>query len=132
MAEAEKRILIVDDEADIIELLTVMLKGQGYSVLTAVDGQEALEKARKEKPDLIILDIMLPKIDGFKVARMLKFDESYSSIPIIMLTAKIREKDREMGMETGADFYMTKPFESGMILLKVKELLAKQGVEEQG
>ena len=126
MAEAEhKKILVVDDEPDVVSLLDLMLKGQGYSVIVAVDGQEALEKARSEKPDLILLDIMLPRIDGYKVARMLKFDEKYSQIPIIMLTAKVQEKDRQMGMETGADEYITKPFDVTALLAKIKEILLK-------
>jgi len=121
------RILVVDDEPDVVSLLTLMLKSQGYDVIAATDGQSGLEKARTETPDLILLDIMLPRLDGYKVARMLKYDEKYSHIPIIMLTAKVQEKDREMGMETGADEYMTKPFDTGTLLAKVKAILELKG-----
>ncbi len=128
MAEAEnKKILVVDDEPDVLALLTLMLKSQGYNVITAIDGQEALEKARKEAPNLILLDVMLPKMDGYKVARMLKFDENFSHIPIILLTAKIQEKDRQTGLEMGANEYMTKPFDTALLLAKVKETLSKKG-----
>ena len=99
------------------------LKGQGYDVLTAGDGQAGLEKARTEKPDLILLDVMLPKLDGYKVARMLKFDERYSKIPIIMITAKIQEKDKETGLEMGADAYITKPFDMTTLLSKIDQTL---------
>ena len=125
MAEKIKKILVVDDEPDVASLLTLMLKSQGYEVITAGDGQDALEKARSEKPDLIVLDIMLPKLDGYRVARMLKFDENFSHIPIIMVTAKIQEKDKKIGIETGADAYVTKPFDTTALLEKIKESLSK-------
>ena len=125
MAEASKKILIVDDEPDVASLLNLMLRSKGYETITAGDGQEALEKARHEKPDLIVLDIMLPRLDGYKVARMLKFDEKFSHIPIIMVTAKIQEKDKKMGAEMGADAYVTKPFDTAALLNKIGEVLAK-------
>ncbi|MEE8637520.1 MAG: response regulator [Candidatus Margulisiibacteriota bacterium] len=125
MGEKMQKILVVDDEPDVASLLTLMLKSQGYEVITAGDGQEALEKARSEKPDLIVLDIMLPKLDGYKVARMLKFDENFSHIPIIMVTAKIQEKDKKTGIEMGADAYVTKPFDTTALLEKIKETLPK-------
>jgi two-component system alkaline phosphatase synthesis response regulator PhoP len=128
MADAKpKKILIVDDEPDVSSLLTLMLKAQGYNVVTAGDGQEALEKARSETPDLILLDVMLPRMDGYKVARILKFDENYSQIPIIMLTAKIQERDKQTGLEMGADEYMTKPFDTTALLAKIKNILEKKG-----
>ncbi len=101
MAEEIKKILVVDDEPDVASLLSLLLKSQGYNVISAGDGQEALEKARTEKPDLMLLDVMLPKLDGYKVARMLKFDENFRHMPIIMLTAKIQEKDKSTGLEMG-------------------------------
>ncbi len=125
--EENKKILVVDDEPDVLALLTLMIKSQGYNVITASDGQEALEKARKEAPNLILLDVMLPKMDGYKVARMLKFDENFSHIPIILLTAKIQEKDKQTGLEMGANDYMTKPFDTALLLAKIKETLAKKG-----
>jgi two-component system alkaline phosphatase synthesis response regulator PhoP len=124
--ETIKKILVVDDEPDVASLLTLMLKSQGYDVIVARDGQEALEKARSQNPDLILLDVMLPKMDGYKVARMLKFDENFSHIPIILLTAKIQEKDRQTGLEMGANDYVTKPFDTASLLSKVKAMLQKK------
>lgn len=121
----KKRILIVDDEEDIVSVLRFRLEANNYAVLSALDGQEGLNKARAEKPDLIILDLMLPKLDGYKVCRMLKFDESYKNIPIIMFTAKAQKKDEELGMEMGANAYIAKPFEPEVLLAKIKELLEK-------
>ena len=123
MAETGKKVLVVDDDPDIVALLKTMLEAQGIVVVTAVDGQDALEKARSENPNLILLDIMLPKLDGYKVARMLKFDEKYLQIPIIMLTAKIQEKDKQMGFETGADEYVTKPFDITKLMERVVHYL---------
>jgi len=128
MAETTpKKILVVDDEPDVASLLTLMLKSQGYAVITAGDGQEALEKARGEAPDLILLDVMLPRMDGYKVARMLKFDENYSQIPIIMLTAKIQDRDKQTGLEMGANDYLTKPFDTAALLAKIKTFLDQKG-----
>lgn len=122
---ANKKILLVDDEKDLVETVSFRLKASGYDVVTAYDGQEALTKTRLEKPDLIILDLMLPKMDGYKVCRMLKFDERYKSIPIIMFTARVQESDKKMGEEVGADAYITKPFEPENLLGKIKELLER-------
>ena len=119
----KKRILVVDDEADLVDMLKMRLEVNNYDVITAYDGQEALDKARKEKPDLIILDLMLPKIDGYKVCRMLKFDEKYKKIPIILFTARAQDSDQTMGKEVGANAYVTKPFEPKVLLGKIEELL---------
>lgn len=124
--ESNYKILAVDDEPDVLSLLNLMLTSQGYNVVTAADGQEGLEKARTENPNLILLDVMLPKLDGYKIARMLKFDENFKHIPIIMLTAKVQEKDRQTGMEMGADDYITKPFDTAALLEKVKEILNRK------
>ena len=121
----KKRILIVDDEEDIISILKLRLEANNYEVLSAHDGQEGLNKARSEKPDLIILDLMLPKLDGYKVCSMLKFDKHYSAIPIIMFTARAQKEDEELGKKMGADGYIHKPFESEILLKKIKELLEK-------
>jgi len=121
----KKRILVVDDEEDILSVLKFRLEANDYEVLLASDGQEGLNKARTEKPDLIILDLMLPKIDGYKVCRMLKFDENYKSIPIIMFTARAEQKDEDLGKEMGADAYIIKPFEPEILLEKIRELLKK-------
>ncbi len=120
-----KKILVVEDEPELVKALEVRLKTQDYEVITALDGEEGLRKAREESPDLIILDIMLPKMDGFKVSRLLKFDERYKHIPVIMLTAKVEKEDEALGGETGADEYITKPFEWEHLAEKVKEHLEK-------
>ena len=122
-----KKILVVEDEPELVKALEVRLKSQDYEVITALDGEEGLRKARKENPDLIILDIMIPKMDGYKVSRMLKFDESYKHIPIIMLTAKSEREDKALGEETGADEYITKPFEWEHLAGVVKKHLGEEG-----
>jgi two-component system, OmpR family, alkaline phosphatase synthesis response regulator PhoP len=119
-----EKILVVDDEPDIVETLSFRLEQEGYEVITAADGLEALDKARKESPDLLILDIMMPKLDGFQVSRMLKFDERYHDIPIIMLTAKTQEHDVDTGMTTGADEYIKKPFDAKELIDLIKAKLA--------
>jgi DNA-binding response OmpR family regulator len=119
----KKRILIVDDEPDLVETIQLALEIENYETLVAFDGYRGLDRARNEKPDLIILDVMLPGMNGYKVCRLLKFDEKYKRIPIIMLTAEAQEKDRRTGKETGADFYMTKPFSANKLLTKVREYL---------
>jgi len=120
-----KKILVVDDEVDLVETVRFPLELEGFDVLVSYNGEDALNQARKEKPDLIILDLMLPKLDGYKVCRLLKFDERYKHIPILMLTAKTQEKDKILGMETGADEYITKPFEMDYLMEKVKAYLNK-------
>ena len=122
-----KKILLVDDEPHIIIMLENRMKHAGYDVITACDGQDALTKAHKEKPDLIILDLMLPKLDGYKVCRMLKFDEKYRQIPIILFTARAQEADIKLGEEVGADAYVTKPFEPDILLGKITQLLNRSG-----
>ena len=117
-----KKILIVDDEPDLLEMVQINLEMEGYECMVAYDGFRALDRVRKEKPDLIILDVMLPGMNGYKVCRLLKFDEKYKQIPIIMLTAEAQRADRLLGEETGADYYMTKPFDADKLLAKVKEL----------
>ncbi|MCX5665659.1 MAG: response regulator [Candidatus Omnitrophica bacterium] len=118
-----KKILVTDDSPTIVAMIKELLESNGYAVVTAVDGQEALDKAKQEKPDLIVLDLMLPKIDGYKVCAMLKFDKNYSKIPIIILTARAGESDKELGTEVRADAYVTKPFEPNAFLSKVKEFI---------
>jgi len=120
-----KKILVVDDEVDLVKTISFSLGRMGYTVLVSHNGEDALNRARKESPDLILLDIMLPKLDGYKVCRLLKFDERYKHIPILMLTAKTQEKDRTLGMETGADEYITKPFDVDELMEKVKSYLNK-------
>lgn len=118
-----KKILIVEDERDLVDVIKMRLDAAGYAAIVAYDGQEALNKARKDNPDLIILDLMLPKIDGYKVCAMLKHDQRYMKIPIVMLTARAQESDVKLSKEVGADAYITKPFEPKVLLEKIKELL---------
>src|SRR4030065_2688016 len=120
-----KKILIVDDEVDLGETLRFPLEMEGYHVLVSYNGEDALNQAGTENPDLILLDLMLPKLDGYKVCRLLKFDERYKNIPILMLTAKTQEKDKALGMETGANDYITKPFDLDRLVEKVKSYLSK-------
>jgi two-component system alkaline phosphatase synthesis response regulator PhoP len=120
---SQKKILIVDDEIDLVETIRFPLESEGFTVLAAYNGEDGLNMARTENPDLILLDIMLPKLDGYKVCRLLKFDERYKNIPILMLTARAQEKDRLMGMETKADEYITKPFDMDELIEKVKAYL---------
>ena len=119
----KKIILLVEDEEDMAYAVTLQLEAKGYEVIAASDGREGLDKARMKKPDLIILDLMLPKIDGYKVCRMLKFDDKYKNIPIILFTARAQDSDKKVGKEVGADAYITKPFEPSVLLDKIRELL---------
>ena len=119
------KILIVDDEPNIIFMLSHRLKQSGYDVITGKDGQDALEKARSGNPDLIILDLMLPKMNGYTVCGLLKRDEKFSKTPVIMLTARAQESDKKQGEEAGADAYVKKPFKSDELLKVIQELLEK-------
>ena len=119
------RILLVDDEEDMVYAVKMQLEACGFEVLTAADGQEGLTKARRENPDLIILDVMLPKLYGYNVCRMLKFDSKYKHIPIILFTSRVQKEDQKIGLEVGADAYICKPFDSQALLDKIKELLKK-------
>ena len=117
------KVLIVDDEPDIVESIMFNMELENIECIKANDGEEALSKARKENPDLIILDVILPKMNGYKICRLLKFDESYKQIPIIMLTARTQKTDLKLGEETGADEYVTKPFDMDMLVGLVKKYL---------
>lgn len=123
MNEMKARILIIEDEKDLVEALKMRLGTNGYEVLVSTDGVDGLNRARAEKPDLVILDIRLPKMDGYKVCRILKYDENFKMIPIIMLTARVQQADIQQGKEAGADIYMTKPYKSEELLENIKKLL---------
>jgi DNA-binding response OmpR family regulator len=127
MSKPRKRILSIEDEPAIQMTLRARLEANGYEVLCVSDGEEGLRVAQQEKPDLIILDLMLPKRDGYSICRLLKFDQRYRHIPILMLTARGLEKDRETGMKTGADAYVTKPFDSADLVATVRRLLGEGG-----
>lgn len=123
---ADKRILIVEDEKDVLDLLMLSLrKAGGFSILTATDGATGLQKARREKPAFIILDLMLPKMPGLELCKVLKTDPATSRIPIMMLTAKAEEIDRIVGLEFGADDYVTKPFSPREVTLRIKAILRR-------
>jgi DNA-binding response OmpR family regulator len=121
----KKKILLVDDEAELVDVVKMRLEASDYEVVTAYDGQQALEKARGDSPDLIILDLMLPKMDGYMVCGLLKKDVRYNKIPIIMFTARAQEEDVVLGENLGADSYIIKPFEPEILLLKIKEVLGE-------
>lgn len=122
---AEKpRILLVDDEPSIVKMVGKRLEVEGFEVLIAVDGQEGLTKAQAEQPDLIILDLMLPTLNGYEVCTMLKQDTRYQRIPIILFTAKAQDKDEKLGMECGANAYVRKPFRAQELLERIRSLIA--------
>jgi len=120
----KKKVLIVDYEVDLVETLKFKLEASGFDTLTAYDGLEALSKAKNDHPDLILLDIMLPKLNGYQICRELKSDDKYKHIPIVMLTAKAQESDKFWGLETGADEYVTKPFDSNQLIDIIKKHLS--------
>ena len=117
------KILLVDDESAILEIFEKRLELEGYEVITAMDGEEALAKARQEKPDLIILDLMLPKMDGYKVCSFLKKDSRSTNIPIVIVTARVQDNEQKLAYECGANAYFTKPFESAELMKKIKSLV---------
>ena len=122
---AKGKILVVDDEIYIVHILDFSLGMEGYQVLTALDGEQALEKARAEHPDLIVLDIMMPKLDGYETCKMLKADEQTRSIPVILLSAKGRNVDQKIGFEVGADDYITKPFSPRKLVERINAVLGQ-------
>jgi len=120
-----KKILIVEDEESLLKLESILLTSKGYEVRGVANGKAALEAVAEEAPDLILLDIMLPEIDGFEVCRRIKENPATSSIPIIMLTAKKSREDMARGESVGADWYITKPFKSAMVIETIQRFLAK-------
>ncbi len=127
------KILVVDDEQDAVDLVAFNLKQSGFQVVTAPDGASALDKVHKHQPDLIVLDVMMPELDGLEVCKLLRKDSATADIPILMLTAKATEVDRILGLELGADDYVTKPFSPRELVLRVRKLLARgKPVEGRG
>ena len=120
------KILIVDDEKEITETISAILEEEGFKVSSAFDGQEALLKVEKENPDLIILDIMLPKIDGFKLYRLIRFDEKYREIPIVVLTARVKDLARLKEVGISEAYYIEKPFRYETLIEKVYEALGRE------
>lgn len=123
-------VLVVDDERDIVDLVRYNLTQAGFRVVSATDGRQALDLARRERPDLIVLDLMLPVLPGAEVARHLKQDEATRAIPILMLTARGEEVDRIVGFELGADDYVVKPFSPRELVLRVQAILKREMQEE--
>lgn len=119
-----KKILVVDDEEEMVAAVQARLEANGYDVITAFDGEEGLNRARAERPDLVILDLMLPKMDGYQVCATLKHDERYRQIPVLLFTARAGEEVERIGVtDCGANGYMTKPFEPKALLAKLAELI---------
>jgi two-component system alkaline phosphatase synthesis response regulator PhoP len=127
---AKGRILVVDDEIYIVHILDFSLGMEGYEVITALDGEQALEKARTEKPDLIVLDIMMPKLDGYETCKRLKADALTKDMPVILLSAKGRNVDQKVGFEVGADDYITKPFSPRKLVERINAILG-HGTSQQ-
>lgn len=127
----KEKILVVDDEEDILELVRYNLEREGFQVTCAESGENAMERTRHEGPDLIVLDLMLPGIDGLEVARRLKQNQKTAGLPIVMLTAKGEEADIVTGLELGADDYMTKPFSPRVLIARIKAVLRRQSQQEQ-
>jgi two-component system alkaline phosphatase synthesis response regulator PhoP len=125
MAMAKGKILVVDDEIYIVHILDFSLGMEGYEVLTALDGEQAVDKARSEHPDLIVLDIMMPKLDGYETCKILKAGEDTKNIPVILLSAKGRNVDQKIGFEVGADDYITKPFSPRKLVERINTLLGQ-------
>lgn len=118
-----KKVLIADDEPNIVISIEFLLRREGFEVLVAVDGEEALAKARAERPDLVLLDVMMPKMNGFDVCQALRADPELASMRVLMLTAKGRETEVSKGLGLGADGYMTKPFSTKDLVAQVRVLL---------
>ena len=122
---SQRKILVVDDEPFICRSLTFVLRKGNYEVLEARDGAEALAAIREHKPDLVFLDVMMPKVNGFEVTQQIRGDAAYDDVQIVLLTAMGQDCDREVGKEAGADDYMTKPFSPSKILDRARQLLGE-------
>ena len=123
-----QKILIADDETEVVVSLKFSLEAQGFTVLTSSNGVDALEIVRKESPDIVLLDLMMPKLDGYKVCRLLKFDARYKGIIVLVLSARGQQEDIELAGACGADAYLTKPFDPQRLFEEIKRLLQKPRV----
>ena len=128
--EEKKTVLIVEDEKGIVDILRFNLEKEGYAVLTAYDGETGLALAQEKNPDIILLDVMLPKMNGFDVCRILR--ENGSSVPVIILTAREEETDKVLGLELGADDYITKPFSMRELMARVKANIRRTAMQQAG
>ncbi len=124
-AHMPRRILVVDDDKQIVRLLQTYLQDAGFAVLTAYDGENALHILRRERPDLMVLDIQLPERDGWEITRLARADERLAAIPILMLTARVQDTDKILGLELGADDYLTKPFNPREVVARVRAILRR-------
>ena len=122
------KILVVDDEVYIVHILDFSLGMEGYDVVTALDGEQALEKVKEDRPDLIVLDIMMPKLDGYETCKALKADPKTRDIPVILLSAKGRNVDQQQGFEVGAEDYITKPFSPRKLVERINTILHKSSM----
>ncbi|MCX8015677.1 MAG: response regulator [candidate division WOR-3 bacterium] len=127
-----KKILVVEDDFNLAQLIKFRLENSGFQVIIAADGLEMFRALRSGKPDLIVLDVMLPKIDGFKLCGLIKNYEPYKEIPIIIFTARSGEESKEIALKIGADAYITKPFDAKVLLDKINELLPKDTAPTSG
>ena len=125
-----QRVLVVDDDKSIVKVLTAYLEQSGYQVLTAEDGETALHALRRERPDLVILDLMMPNLDGWEVTSIVRADKSLAATPIIMLTARVEDTDKIVGLELGADDYITKPFNAREVVARVNALLRRVRLDQ--
>ena len=125
--DRKPRILIVDDEPDLVSVLRFGLEVEGFEVLEANDGEQGLAMAREQSPDLMVLDLMLPRMDGYKVCRALKFDERYRRMPIFILSARSGETDRRLALDLGADEFVTKPYDMKQLVAHIRERLGQGG-----
>ena len=121
--DAQKKVLVVDDDDRMRKLLANRLEVEGYSIITAQDGEEAMQKVKDESPLLLTLDLMMPKINGYEACRMLRFDDQYKNLPIIILSALNTQFERDKAFEAGADAVFVKPFDLNLLVVKIKELL---------
>jgi two-component system alkaline phosphatase synthesis response regulator PhoP len=125
-----QRILVVDDDASIVKIMRGYLEQAGYAVLTAADGDRALQLVRQERPDLVVLDVMLPQRDGLDITRRIRADATLAATPIILLTARVEDTDKIIGLELGADDYITKPFNSREVVARVRALLRRTELDQ--
>lgn len=126
------KILIVEDDLPTVELLKFTLQSEGFDVVVVYDGISALRSVEKENPDLILLDVMIPGVDGFEVCQLIKHNIKLMHIPVIMVTAKVRKEDRAMGLEKGADDYISKPFDPMQLVARVRKFLTEKAPERKG
>ena len=127
MPDTKPRILIVDDEPDLVAVLRMGLQMEGFDVLEAADGEEGLRRAQQDRPDLMLLDLMLPRMDGYQVCRTLKFDARYKSMPIFILSARPGDRDKRLAIEMGADQFIGKPYDLKDLVGRIRRRLATDG-----